>query len=209
MSSHPAIACRQLSRSFGELTALEPLDLSIPEGTVFGFLGRNGAGKSTTLRLLTGLAHPTSGEAWVGGVRFLPGEAEGREKFGFLPEEPAFDGWMTPRELLGYVGELFLMPRAALEQRVNELLEQVGLAPESNRRIEGFSRGMRQRLGLAQALVRSPQVLFLDEPTSALDPAGRRGARPDRGAPGPGHHLPLQPHPGRCGAGLRHHRHPS
>lgn len=169
-----AIRCEGLSRSYGPVEALKPLDLEVPAGTVFGFLGRNGAGKTTTIRLLTGLARPSTGRAWVAGVETTDGEDEARSRFGYLPEEPAFYGWMTPVEFLDYVGKLFYMPDQERRQRIEELLELAGLADVKKRRIEGFSRGMRQRLGLAQALIHQPPVLFLDEPTSALDPAGRR-----------------------------------
>lgn len=169
-----AIRCIGLSRRYGEVEALKPLDLTVNKGSVFGFLGRNGAGKTTTIRLLTGLSRPTTGSAWVAGVKTTDGNDVAREKFGYLPEEPAFYTWMTPREYLDYIGRLFGLEPAARRHRADELLELVDLQGASNRRIGGFSRGMRQRLGLAQALIHRPPVLFLDEPTSALDPAGRR-----------------------------------
>jgi ABC-2 type transport system ATP-binding protein len=169
-----AIRCEGLSRSYGQVEALKPLDLEIPAGTVFGFLGRNGAGKTTTIRLLTGLARPTSGRAWVAGVETTSGEDMARQQFGYLPEEPAFYTWMTPPEYLNYIGKLFEMPAGERKERIAELLVLTGLEEARKRRIQGFSRGMRQRLGLAQALIHRPPVLFLDEPTSALDPAGRR-----------------------------------
>jgi ABC-2 type transport system ATP-binding protein len=169
-----AIRCEGLSRSYGPVEALKPLDLEIPTGTVFGFLGRNGAGKTTTIRLLTGLARPTSGKAWVAGVETTDGEDIARRQFGYLPEEPAFYTWMTPLEFLDYIGKLFYIEAAQRRERIEELLELTGLADVKKRPIQGFSRGMRQRLGLAQALIHRPPVLFLDEPTSALDPAGRR-----------------------------------
>lgn len=169
-----AVRCEGLSRIYGPVEALKPLNLEIPTGTVFGFLGRNGAGKTTTIRLLTGLARPTSGRAWVAGVETTGGEDIARRQFGYLPEEPAFYTWMTPVEFLDYVGRLFYIETAERRERIEELLELTGLADVKKRRIQGFSRGMRQRLGLAQALIHRPPVLFLDEPTSALDPAGRR-----------------------------------
>lgn len=169
-----AVRCEGLSRTYGDVEALKPLDLEVPAGTVFGFLGRNGAGKTTTIRLLTGLARPTAGRAWVAGVETTGGNDAARSQFGYLPEEPAFYTWMTPVEFLDYVGKLFLMPDKERRERIEELLEMAGLAEAKKRRIKGFSRGMRQRLGLAQALIHRPPVLFLDEPTSALDPAGRR-----------------------------------
>lgn len=169
-----AVRCQGLSRRYGDVEALVDLDLDVPAGSVFGFLGRNGAGKTTTIRLLTGLARPTAGSAWVAGVETTNDDNRARERFGYLPEEPAFYTWMTPQEYLDYTGRLFGLPAARRKERTAELLELSGLQDAARRRIGGFSRGMRQRLGLAQALVHQPPVLFLDEPTSALDPAGRR-----------------------------------
>jgi ABC-2 type transport system ATP-binding protein len=169
-----AIRCEGLSRSYGAVEALKPLNLEVPTGTVFGFLGRNGAGKTTTIRLLTGLARPTAGRAWVADVQTTDGEDTARSQFGYLPEEPAFYTWMTPLEFLDYIGKLFYIENNERRERIEELLVLTGLAEVKKRRIQGFSRGMRQRLGLAQALIHRPPVLFLDEPTSALDPAGRR-----------------------------------
>ncbi|MFN2223200.1 MAG: ATP-binding cassette domain-containing protein [Candidatus Promineifilaceae bacterium] len=169
-----AIRCEGLTRFYGKVEALKDLDLEIEAGSVFGFLGRNGAGKTTTIRLLTGLARPTSGSGWVDGVMATAGDAGAREKFGYLPEEPAFYTWMNPAEYLDYVGKIFGMSADQRRERTGELLGLTGLAEVKKRRIGGFSRGMRQRLGLAQALMHRPPVLFLDEPTSALDPAGRR-----------------------------------
>jgi ABC-2 type transport system ATP-binding protein len=162
-----------LSKHYKEVQALNDLNLEIPGGTVFGFLGRNGAGKTTTIRLLTGLAHPTSGHAWVAGVETTNGDNRARSKFGYLPQDPAFYGWMTPREYLDYVLGLFEVPVSERKKRVDESLEHVGLRKAAKRRIGGFSGGMIQRLGIAQALIHKPPVLLLDEPTSALDPAGR------------------------------------
>ena len=169
-----AIRCEGLSRRYGQVDALVDLDLTISQGVVFGFLGKNGAGKTTTIRLLTGLARPTAGQAWVDGVQTLDGINSARRHFGYLPEEPAFYTWMTPREFLDYVGRLYGLEAADRKDRISELLELTELKAAEKRRIGGFSRGMRQRLGLAQSLIHRPPVLFLDEPTSALDPSGRR-----------------------------------
>jgi ABC-2 type transport system ATP-binding protein len=172
-SAQPAIECRELSKRYGELFALRSLDLSVGPGSIFGFLGRNGAGKTTTIRLLTGLAHPTAGKAWVNGVETTRADSSARTQFGYLPQDPAFYGWMSPMDYLDYVGRLFQMDAAERKSRSMELLKLVGLERASNRRIGGFSGGMVQRLGIAQALIHGPEVLFLDEPTSSLDPAGR------------------------------------
>jgi ABC-2 type transport system ATP-binding protein len=157
----------------GSVRAVDGLNLTVEEGTVFGFLGPNGAGKTTTIRMLTGLAHPSGGKAWVAGAE-LNESRKVAARIGYLPEEPAFYTWMSPLEFLDHVGRLFGLSAAERKARALELLEMTGLAQVGKRRIAGFSRGMRQRLGLAQALVNRPEVLFLDEPVSALDPAGRK-----------------------------------
>jgi ABC-2 type transport system ATP-binding protein len=169
-----AIRCEGLSRRYGDVQALQSLDLLVPAGSIFGFLGRNGAGKTTTIRLLTGLARPDSGSAWIGGVETTNGDRQAQANFGYLPQEPAFYGWMTPVEYLDMCGRLFQMATADRRQRTEELLVLVGLAKAARRRIAGFSGGMKQRLGLVQALMHRPPVLILDEPASGLDPAGRR-----------------------------------
>lgn len=169
----PAVRCAGLSKTFGDVAALSALDLEVAAGSIFGFLGRNGAGKTTTIRLLTGLAQPSAGSAWVAGVETTRADSRTRRGFGYLPQDPAFYNWMTPVEYLDYVGRLFGMDSAARKQRSAEMLALVDLEGARKRRIGGFSGGMKQRLGIAQALLHQPPVLFLDEPTSALDPAGR------------------------------------
>jgi ABC-2 type transport system ATP-binding protein len=169
-----AIRTEELRKVFGTVHALDGLNLSVEEGTVFGFLGPNGAGKTTTIRILTGLAHTTSGQAWVFGKEVTANGHEIAQQIGFLPEEPAFYPWMTPREFLDYVGRVFGLPATLRTARTKELLALAGLEEAAKRRIGGFSRGMRQRLALAQALLNRPKVLFLDEPASALDPVGRK-----------------------------------
>jgi ABC-2 type transport system ATP-binding protein len=168
-----AIRCEGLSKTFGDVQALKDLNLSVPEGSIFGFLGRNGAGKTTTIRLLTGLAHPSAGSAWIAGVETTNGDSIAREKFGYLPQDPAFYNWMTPVEYLDYVLSLFSVPYPDRKKQIEQVLARVDLLKASKRRIGGFSGGMKQRLGIAQALVHNPPVLMLDEPTSSLDPAGR------------------------------------
>ncbi len=156
------------------MKALDNLSLEVPENVVFGFLGPNGAGKTTTVKLLTGFARPTAGRAWVAGEAVGGDRGGFRSVIGLLPDVPAFYDWMTGREFLQMVGELHHLPRPEINRRAEELLETVELGKSGGRRIGGYSRGMRQRLGIAQALVNRPRVLFMDEPTSALDPMGRR-----------------------------------
>jgi ABC-2 type transport system ATP-binding protein len=168
-----AISCRGLTKRYGSVVALDQLTLDVPHGAIFGFLGPNGAGKTTLLRLLTGLAHPTAGGATVAGYDIAAGSIELRRRISFLDQSPHYYGWMRGRELLQFVGELFGLRGAALRSRVDEVLQLTGLTEAAQRRVSGYSGGMRQRLGLAQALVNRPQVLFLDEPASALDPGGR------------------------------------
>jgi ABC-2 type transport system ATP-binding protein len=168
-----AIRTEGLCKNYGTVRAVSNLTLAVEPGTIFGFLGPNGAGKTTTIRLLTGMSHPTAGEAWVAGQNVKHNHSVAA-RIGFLPEEPVLYPWMTPLELLDHVGRIFGQDSAQRRARADELLEQTGLSQVRKRRIGGFSRGMRQRLGLAQAMVNRPEVLFLDEPVSALDPVGRR-----------------------------------
>ncbi len=173
MSGGAAIEVRGLTKRYGPVAALDGLDLTVPVGTVFGFLGPNGAGKTTTLRILTSLATATAGSATVAGVTIGDGEANRRGLIGYLDQAPRFNGWMHGRELLEFVGRLSGIRGAALRSRVDEMLELVGLAEAGRRAIAGYSGGMRQRLGIAQAVLARPPVLLLDEPVSALDPEGR------------------------------------
>ncbi len=172
-----AIRIEGLKKAFGPVQALDGLTLSVEPGSVFGFLGPNGAGKTTAIRILTGLARADGGRAWVAGVQVAgDGAKQGQvaERIGYLPQEPAFYAWMTARELLDHVGRLFGLGAGGRQARIQALLQLVNLVDAADRRVGGFSGGMRQRLGIAQALVNQPQVLFLDEPVSALDPVGRK-----------------------------------
>ena len=168
-----AISCIGLSRDYGNVQALKNLDLTVPYGSIFGFLGRNGAGKTTTIRILAGLSQPGSGSAWVAGFEATRSNSTARQRFGYLPQNPAFYRWMTPVEYLDYVANLYNLSQKERKLRIAEMLELVDLKDAARRRIGGFSGGMVQRLGIAQALIHRPQVLILDEPSSALDPAGR------------------------------------
>ncbi len=168
-----AIQTTGLTKTYGEKRALDSVDLVVEEGSIFGFLGPNGAGKTTTLRILTGLARPTSGSVQILGHDVaLAGNAV-RADIGFLPDVPGFYEWMTADELLRFAGALFGIGGSVLDERVAMLLDLAGLR-DVKTKIGGYSRGMKQRLGVAQALVNAPKLLLLDEPTSALDPMGRK-----------------------------------
>src|SRR5215831_13678800 len=170
-----AIRTRGLRKLFGSQVAVEGLSLDVSRGEIFGFLGPNGAGKSTSIKMLLGLVRPTSGEAQVLGRSVQ--DADARRKIGFLPEHFQFYSWLTAGELLRVHGRLYGMARGSLESRAFALLELVGLAAHSDKPLREFSKGMLQRIGLAQALLNEPELIFLDEPTSGLDPIGRRLVR--------------------------------
>ena len=167
-----AISMDGLTKHYGSVQALTDLTLDVPAGTVFGFLGPNGAGKSTALKVLAGLARATGGRATIAGVPVTAG-GEHRRHLGYLAQDPRFYGWMTGRETLRYVAR-YRGVGPATEARIGELLDRVGIADAGDRRTATYSGGMRQRLGIAQALVGRPAVILLDEPVSALDPIGRK-----------------------------------
>jgi len=171
------VEIRDLTKRYGGangVLALDGLDLDVPQGSVFGLLGPNGAGKTTTLRLLVGLAHPTRGTVAIDEGRIDPARPDRRLGIGVLDQDPRYYGWMRGRELVEMVARLHGRPAGEARVRAAEVLERVGLADAANRRIRGYSGGMRQRLGIAQALVDRPRLLVLDEPVSSLDPEGRR-----------------------------------
>lgn len=163
-----------LHKSFGEKKVLKGLDLSVPDHSIFGFVGKNGAGKTTTMKAILGLLPADRGEITVSGQRVAFGETSTNRLIGYLPDVPEFYGFMTPFEYLKLCGESLSMSSSAIKIKSADLLELVGLSGDATRRIKGFSRGMKQRLGIAQALLGSPKLLICDEPTSALDPIGRR-----------------------------------
>ena len=167
----PAIETNELRKEFGDNAAVKSLTLQIQQGEVFGFLGPNGAGKTTSIKMLVGLITPTSGRASLLGAPL--GDRTTRARIGFLPEHFRFQDWLTAREFLTLHGQLFGMQRSRLTARVDELLERVGLDGFRDRHLSTFSKGMLQRIGLAQALLNQPALVFLDEPTSGLDPVGR------------------------------------
>lgn len=162
-----------VSKAFGENTVLDDLSFCVPEHTVFGFAGQNGAGKTTTMKLVLGLLQPDEGEILVHGERVGFGQNRTNRYIGYLPDVPEFYSFMTPVEYLTLCGEITGMEKTEIRKRADRLLELVGLE-NPDKRIQGFSRGMKQRLGIAQALFNSPKLLICDEPTSALDPVGRK-----------------------------------
>ena len=164
---------RGLRKSFGRQTVLNSLDMEVPEHSVFGFVGQNGAGKTTTMKIVLGLLRADGGEAYVCGDKVTYGETKTNRSIGFLPDVPEFYGYMRPMEYLRLCGDVTGLGRAQSAARGAELLSLVGLGGEK-KKIGGFSRGMKQRLGIAQALLNEPRLLICDEPTSALDPIGRK-----------------------------------
>src|SRR5215469_262718 len=155
--------------------ALKPLHLTVEEGEVLGFLGPNGAGKTTTLKMLMGLVFPTAGRAKILGMDFNDPDVKAR--IGFLPEQPYFYDYLTARELLAYYGRLSGVPAKEISKRAETMLARVGLKDSGDLQLRKFSKGMLQRVGIAQAILHGPQVVFLDEPMSGLDPMGRREVR--------------------------------
>lgn len=162
-----------VSKSFGKNQILKDLDFSVRENTIYGFIGQNGAGKTTTMKMILGLLRADEGEIWVNGEKVCFGQNHTNRYIGYVPDVPAFYSYMTPMEYLVFCGEITGMPKEQIRERAEELLALVGLSAVK-KRIHGFSRGMKQRLGIAQALLHEPKLLICDEPTSALDPAGRK-----------------------------------
>ena len=167
------IEAMNLTRTFGDLIAVDGISLAVSKGEVFGFLGPNGAGKSTAVRMLTTLLKPTSGEAWVAGHNVVSNAGDVREKIGVALQDAAIDPLMTGNELLRLQSVLHGIPKRKARIRCGELLESVGLTAAGDRRVGTYSGGMRRRLDLALSLVHEPEVLFLDEPTTGLDPTSR------------------------------------
>jgi ABC-2 type transport system ATP-binding protein len=169
------ISTQGLKKEFGDKVAVAGLTLDVEEGEVFGFLGPNGAGKTTAVKMLLGLISPTSGKGEILGAPL--GDHRSREKVGFLPEHFRFHDWLTAEEFLRLHGNLYRIPGGILETRIAGLLDLVGLERHAEKKLRAFSKGMLQRVGLAQALLNEPDLVFLDEPTSGLDPVGRRLVR--------------------------------
>ncbi|UCD42397.1 MAG: ABC transporter ATP-binding protein [Chloroflexota bacterium] len=175
MTDFPTIITQELKKEFGDKVAVADLTLEVEKGEVFGFLGPNGAGKTTAVKMLLGLIYPTSGKGEVLGAPL--GDHRARDRVGFLPEHFRFHDWLTAIEFLHLHGNLYHMPGEQLNKRVPELLEMVGLEGHAQKKLGTYSKGMLQRIGLAQALLNDPVLVFLDEPTSGLDPVGRRLVR--------------------------------
>ena len=176
-----AIRTRSLHKTFRTgfwmrpVEAVKNVDLDVKSGEIFGFIGPNGAGKTTTIKVLTGLVLPTSGEAWVNEIAVS--DPNSRANLGFLPEGTFFHDYLDAREFLDFHGSLLGVPRELRRERIPKLLERVGLTAAADRQIRRYSKGMRQRVGLAQALIGDPQIVILDEPMSGLDPLGRKDIR--------------------------------
>ena len=171
-----AIEATGLTKCYGDVLAVDDLSLSVPTGSIYGFLGPNGAGKTTTMRLLTALTAPTSGTATVAGVP-VDDRAALSERIGYLPAEPPVFDELTGREYLRYVARLHELDRDDIDRDIDRYLERFSLADDADRRIDGYSTGMRKKVGVIGAVIHSPAVLFLDEPTSGLDPRAARTMR--------------------------------
>jgi len=180
-NSDLVVQTEQLSKVFRvgfwgkKVTAVDSINLEVRSGEVYGFLGPNGAGKTTTLKMLMGLIYPTSGQAWLFGREL--GDPQTKARLGFLPESPYFYDYLTSREFLGFYGHLFGLWGAVLDKRIDELLELVGMTHAKDLQLRKFSKGMLQRVGIAQALINDPELVVLDEPMSGLDPIGRKEVR--------------------------------
>jgi ABC-2 type transport system ATP-binding protein len=173
-ATNSVINTQRLSKSYGSVQALKPLNLKVPQHSIFGFLGPNGSGKTTTIKLLLGLIRPTAGGGSILGQDMLQDSIEIRKRTGYLAQEPRFYDYMTARETLRFKARFYYRgPQAAIETRIAETLDLVGLADKADRPTRGFSGGERQRLGIAQAQINHPDLLILDEPAAALDPMGR------------------------------------
>lgn len=165
------ISVEKLNKKFGEFHALKDININVLKGEIYGFLGHNGAGKSTTINILTGLSKPSSGNCIVNGYNLSHNLHPGDLHIGYLPEEPRFYPWFTARETLEYASNTGY--KHGNKKSVEEVLDWIGLTSAANRRVGGYSRGMKQRLGIGIALINNPELLLLDEPSSALDPQGR------------------------------------
>ena len=172
MAGQPAIRTRALTKRYGDFTAVDSLDLEVSPGEIFGLLGPNGAGKTTTILMLLGLSEPTEGQAEVVGLDPTRSPLEVKRRVGYLPDNVGFYATLTGRENLRYTARLNGLEREEGEARIDALLQQAGLGDAADSRVDTYSRGMRQRLGIADTLIKDPDVVILDEPTVAIDPEG-------------------------------------
>lgn len=166
--------CDKLCRRFGEFTAVDNVSLCVAEGEMFGFLGPNGAGKTTTIKMLTGLLNPTSGTAHIGGFSIVDQPIDAKRTYGYIPDNPYLYEKLTGKEFLNFMADLYSVSNNDRDSRVDDLLRLFALDSKSNTLIQGYSRGMRQKIALAGALIHTPKVIFLDEPTVGLDPQSAR-----------------------------------
>jgi ABC-2 type transport system ATP-binding protein len=171
------IEVKNLTKKYGEFTAVDHVNYTVEEGEIFGLLGHNGAGKTTTILMLLGLIAPTEGTAVVNGVDVIEQPLQSRRNVGLLPENAGFYENLTARQNLQFYAELADVPEKAASERIEKLIDQVGLGGKREVKVAAYSRGMRQRLGIAQSLVRDPKILILDEPTQGIDPEGTRDLR--------------------------------
>ncbi|MFX1389114.1 MAG: ABC transporter ATP-binding protein [Promethearchaeota archaeon] len=169
-----AIATKNLTKTFGNIVAVRDLNIKIPYGTTYGLLGPNGAGKTTTVRMLNAIISPSNGTASIGGYDILNQANNVKMICGFLPESPGLYQKLTAKEFLEFIGELYYLPKATISSRIDELLDIFDLEGRENDLLEGYSRGMKQKICLCAALIQDPKIIFLDEPTSNLDPAAAR-----------------------------------
>ena len=173
MLKEEVILTRDLTKRYSSFTALEKLNISITKGSCVGFLGPNGAGKSTTMKILTGLIKPTNGEAFIFGYDVIKEPKQALSKIGAVVETPEFPTYLTPNQILSYFGKIRGLPKQKLNESIDNVLEIVKMTEWRQKKIGKFSKGMRQRIALASALLHNPEILILDEPTSGLDPRGR------------------------------------
>lgn len=176
-SDNPMIKIDSLNKSFGRIRALENLNLEIEKGELLGLIGPNGAGKTTAIRIICCILQPNSGNVTVGGYSIYRDPIKIKSMIGYLPEEPNLYERFKARELLKYFGELYGVPKNEINGRIDELLELVGMSHRADDQINTFSKGLRQRIGIARALIHDPEIIIFDEPTMGLDPATSRAIR--------------------------------